>query len=87
MWELQIAKRAQRKVERFPRRDRERIIAALDEMQSDPFAGELQQLKTSPIRFRRRVGPYRIIFRLEPETSLVIVSAIDRRTTTTYRRR
>ena len=86
-WRLTVAKRAQKKLARFPPRDQDRIAHALDDMTIDPLRGDVVQLKTEPIRFRRRVGAYRIFFRLDVDGRAVNVTEIDRRTTTTYRHR
>ena len=40
-----------------------------------------------PFGWRRRVGNYRVIYDLIPEQRVIIVSRIERRTTTTYRKR
>ena len=59
----------------------------LDEMESDPMAGDVIPLKGSERkgRFRKRVGPYRIIFALDSKTLTVAVSAIFIRSEKTYR--
>ena len=87
IWQLKIAKSARKNIARFPRKDQEHIHKALREMAVQPLMGDVVRLKTKPIRFRRRVVSYRIFFRLDPENYLIGVSEIDRRTTTTYRRR
>jgi mRNA-degrading endonuclease RelE of RelBE toxin-antitoxin system len=56
-------------------------------MTIEPVRGDVVQLRTQPVRFRRRVGAYRILFRLDVDSQVVNVTDIDRRTTTTYRRR
>jgi len=56
-------------------------------MEHEPFTGDIQSLKNQPTAWRRRVGDWRIFFDVYPEQRLVDVVDIDRRTTTTYRRR
>jgi len=85
--ELRVSKPAQKSVQRAPRPDRERLLHALEEMRQDPFAGDVARLKDQPSAFRRRVGDWRIFFDAYPERRLVEVTAIARRTTTTYRQR
>ena len=60
---------------------------ALRSMEIDPFAGDVERLRNQPSAFRRRVGDWRIFFDVEPDKRLVEVTAIERRTTTTYRKR
>jgi mRNA-degrading endonuclease RelE of RelBE toxin-antitoxin system len=56
-------------------------------MQNDPYAGDVAPLKGEPFAWRRRVGNYRIMYALIPERRYILVSRIERRTTTTYRKR
>jgi mRNA-degrading endonuclease RelE of RelBE toxin-antitoxin system len=56
-------------------------------MEADPLAGDVLPLKGSEWkdRFRRRVGPYRIIFTLNHKAMIVAISAILLRSEKTYR--
>lgn len=56
-------------------------------MEGNPLAGDIKRLKNERTAFRRRVGDWRIFFDVHPEQHLVEVVEIQRRTTTTYRRR
>jgi mRNA-degrading endonuclease RelE of RelBE toxin-antitoxin system len=56
-------------------------------MAQDPFSGDVARLTKQPTAFRRRVGEWRTFFDVYPERRLVEVTEIQRRTTTTYRRR
>jgi mRNA-degrading endonuclease RelE of RelBE toxin-antitoxin system len=67
-----------------PPRDRARLRAAIDEMETDPFQGDIKYLKGEERRLRRRVGDWRIFFRVEPAQRVLYVISIQRRTSTTY---
>jgi mRNA-degrading endonuclease RelE of RelBE toxin-antitoxin system len=67
----------------MPPRDRARIRAALDELETHLFSGDIKYLKGDP-RLRRRVGSWRIFFRVERTERAIYVSAIERRSSTTY---
>jgi len=82
-WELVVENDAKRRLRRFPGKDQERIVAALIEMEGDPFSGDLVKLKGSA-GFRRRVGSYRILFDINITAHRVEVTDIARRTSTTY---
>ncbi len=56
---------------------------ALDEMETHPFSGDIKYLKGDP-RLQRRVGIWRIFFRVERAESAIYISAIERRSSTTY---
>jgi len=83
-WTIILAGPATESLKRIPTRDRERIHAALKEMEVDPFQGDIKYLKGQSERLRRRVGNWRIFFRLVVEQRHVVVLAIERRTSTTY---
>jgi mRNA-degrading endonuclease RelE of RelBE toxin-antitoxin system len=80
---LHVARRAERNLRRIPSAHRHRIVAALDAMQEDPFAGDVVKLKGTDA-FRRRVGDYRIIFTIDFDHAAVGIIDVLRRTTTTY---
>jgi mRNA-degrading endonuclease RelE of RelBE toxin-antitoxin system len=56
-------------------------------MERDPLSGDVVILKDYPVAYWRRVGPYRILFDVDRTTRSVQVQEIERRTSTTYRKR
>jgi mRNA-degrading endonuclease RelE of RelBE toxin-antitoxin system len=52
-------------------------------MGANPFSGDIKYLKGQN-RLRRRVGSWRIFFRLERAENILYIVAIERRTSTTY---
>jgi mRNA interferase RelE/StbE len=83
-WAVVVGNRARKNLKRIPAADQGRILAALEDMGSDPLSGDVVKLAGQDA-FRRRVGNYRIIFRIDFKTLVVGVLDIVRRTTTTYR--
>lgn len=84
-WELNLGRAAQRALRAMPTRDRERIIRALDDMKTDPLAGDITALRGEYSGlYRRRVGSWRIIFALKTDRRAVLVGDIVRRTSRTY---
>jgi len=53
-------------------------------MPADPFQGDIVKLEGEEDRYRRRVGSFRIFFRADKMNRTVAISAIVRRTSTTY---
>ncbi len=84
IWSLQLADSAQKEFRKLPRKDQERVKAALVAMEQDPFKGDIKRLKGHPSGWRRRVGNYRIIYDLHFELQLIVVAGIVRRSSTTY---
>ena len=84
LWNVLLAGPARKSLERVPSPDRERIEAALKGMAVNPFQGDVKLLKGQQKRLRRRVGAWRIFFFCIPSEKRVFISAIERRTSTTY---
>jgi mRNA interferase RelE/StbE len=83
-WNLSITGPAQKDFKKLPQKDQERVKAVLIAMQTEPFQGDLKRLKGKETAWRRRVGNYRIIYDLQFDERLIVVSGILRRTSTTY---
>jgi mRNA interferase RelE/StbE len=83
-WAIAVSNRARKSLKRVPAADQERIVAALSAMQTGPLSGDVVKLAGQDA-FRRRVGNYRIIFRIDFKALAVGIIGIERRTTTTYR--
>jgi len=86
-WAVELSASAIKELKKLPRDRRAQIQRAIDEMQSDPMAGDVIPLKGADWkgRFRKRVGPYRVIFQLNRKGRTVANSAILIRSEKTYR--
>ena len=82
-WTVVLGGPARKSLKRIPAGDKTRILAALAEMQQNPFQGDIRKLQGLP-GFRRRVGDWRILFEVILECRHVVIAAIERRTSTTY---
>jgi mRNA-degrading endonuclease RelE of RelBE toxin-antitoxin system len=54
-WTLTVASDAEKNLRRIPSRNRARLTQALQEMQKDPFCGDVAQLRAQQVGYRRRV--------------------------------
>jgi len=85
-WASELSRSAERQLSRLPRREQERIARAIDELEADPFQGDVRPLRGRHHgRYRKRVGRYRIIFLLRHDERIVEISAILPRDDRTYR--
>jgi mRNA-degrading endonuclease RelE of RelBE toxin-antitoxin system len=86
-WAVELSASAIKELKKLPRDRQGQIGRAIDEMEADPMAGDVISLKGPEWknRFRRRVGPYRIIFTLDRKAMTVAISAILIRSEKTYR--
>lgn len=82
-WHVVLAGPAQKSLRRMPSRDQARIRAAIDELETNPFSGDIKYLQGQE-RLRRRVGNWRVFFRVERDAGTLYIVAIERRTSTTY---
>ena len=86
-WTVELAHAAERQFQRLPRTIQQRITRAIDELEADPFKGDVRPLRGRQWRgrYRKRVGRYRIIFIPHRNTRTVEISAILVRDEQTYR--
>ncbi len=63
-WAVELSPAAEKDLKRIPRDRQVRIERAIDEMEENPFAGDVKALQGREWkgRYRKRVGQYRIIF-------------------------
>jgi len=83
-WKLRVAKRAEKLFAKAPAKSQRLIMAALTEMQQNPFSGDIVRLKSERSTWRRRLGSYRIFFDVYPDEHAVDIVDIERRTSITY---
>jgi mRNA-degrading endonuclease RelE of RelBE toxin-antitoxin system len=83
-WEIVLAGPARKSLEGIRSPDLERIQIALKRMAADPFQGDVKLIQGKQRRFRRRVGAWRIFFSRIGNERCILISAIERRTSTTY---
>ena len=82
---IRIKESAARELQHIERSDRERLIAAIDRLAENPFAGSALKGELRGLR-RIRVGDYRLIYELREQDLVVLVlRAAHRREA--YRRR
>jgi mRNA-degrading endonuclease RelE of RelBE toxin-antitoxin system len=86
-WTIELSASAIKDLKKLPRDRQLQISRAIDEMEIDPMAGNVIPLKGTEWkgRFRKRVGPYRVIFMLDRTARTVSISAILIRSEKTYR--
>lgn len=70
-YKIEIEKRAKKFIEKQPRNQQIRLIAAISHL---PDEGDIKALKGAIGFFRLRVGTYRIIFKVEHDVLTVIVT-------------
>lgn len=77
-YSLQIKQSALKEIERLPKPDRQRIIAAIDQLAANPHVGKLLKGDHSGLR-RIRVGDYRAIYEINEGQVLILVLRVAHR--------
>lgn len=75
---LQIKQSAIKEIQQLPKPDRQRIIAAIDQLAENPHVGKLLKGDYSGLR-RIRVGDYRAIYEINEGVVLVLVLRVAHR--------
>ncbi|MBI2338711.1 type II toxin-antitoxin system RelE/ParE family toxin [Candidatus Daviesbacteria bacterium] len=83
-WILQIDPAVSKTLKKIPQNYTRRIIAVIETLPQDPFAGDIQKMAGKKNVWRRRVGEYRIFFELLTGEKIIHVFHAERRTTATY---
>lgn len=77
-WQLTILRPARRYLERLTDDERERIFAALVELQRDPLHGPVKPLKGRP-EWSLRVGTRRVLLRVDRARRTLVVTHVGPR--------
>jgi mRNA interferase RelE/StbE len=86
-WVCELSGSAAKDLRRLPPADLRRIARAIDGLEQDPMSGDVRHLSGPEWHgcYRKRVGPFRLIFTLESDAMRVIVLSILRRSESTYK--
>lgn len=74
-YQVVIKKKALKYLSTVPPRDGKAIYKAIEEMEIDPFSGDVKKLQGGENEYRRRVGKYRLLFTIE--NSVLTVTVFD----------
>ena len=78
-YEIQVSPAARRDIKKLPHEIRRRVIAKIDDLAEDPRPHGYTQLKSNDVRYRIRVGDYRIIYKVFDDILVVLVINIGDR--------
>lgn len=68
----------------MPRENARRVLNAIYALPLNPYAGDIVKMKGELDAWRKRVGAYRIFFRIIAHERAIVVFNLERRTSTTY---
>jgi len=83
-WDLEIDPGVLKLVGRLPRKDALRVLEVIHALPLDPYYGDITKMRGEENAWRRRIGAFRIFYRLLVAEKKVLVFHLERRTSATY---
>lgn len=83
-WDLQIDPDVFKALKKTPRRETRGILEVIRLLSANPYFGDIQKMKGENNVWRRRIGSYRIFYKLKISDKIILVFRIERRTSKTY---
>ena len=83
-WGLQIDPAVFKTLKKTPRYYAEAILKAIRLLPANPYFGDIQKMKNENNVWRRRIGPYRIFYKIKIDEKIILVFKLERRTSKTY---
>jgi mRNA interferase RelE/StbE len=74
-WRVEVEPRAKKDLTRSDVPMRRRIVKAVRKLAEDPYGGALRKL-TGRSGYRLRVGEWRVLLALDPETRTIVVKRV-----------
>jgi len=86
-WACNLSRQAAKQVRSLPRDRLEQVARAIDEIEEDPTLGDVRPIKSGRFKgaLRKRVGPYRIVYSVDPDARKIAIAAVLLRGEGTYR--
>ena len=83
-WDLQIDGGVFKSFKKLSQRDAEEILAVIKLLPVDPYFGDVQKMKGQENTWRRRVGAYRVFYKIKVLEKALLVFRVERRNSKTY---
>ena len=83
-WGLQIDPGVLKALKKIPRHNAGAILSVMRLLPLDPYFGDIQKMRGVENAWRRRVGAYRLFYKIYMVEKIVLVFRLERRTSKTY---
>lgn len=83
-WLLEVDPRVLKTARKLPAHDAEKIREVIRTLPENLYGGDIQKMKGEENAWRRRVGNYRIFYKILPNQRIIVVFHLERRTSKTY---
>ena len=79
-WIISFSKKAEKSLEKIPKKYLKTILEAIDEMSVDPGLGDVKKMVGTKNIYRKKVGVYRILFEKYKDILFIdIINVADRK--------
>ncbi|MAG12704.1 type II toxin-antitoxin system mRNA interferase toxin, RelE/StbE family [bacterium] len=83
-WRLEVERDVFKTLKKMPRSRRDALLHAIKLLPSNPYFGDIQKMKGLDNTWRRRIGAYRIYYKIKNPEGVILVFHLERRTSKTY---
>ncbi|MEK9209225.1 MAG: type II toxin-antitoxin system RelE/ParE family toxin [Patescibacteria group bacterium] len=83
-WDLQVDPGIYKFIKQAPRRDAEAILRVIKLLPFNPYFSDIQKINGEKDVWRRRIGSYRILYRIKVVESIILVFKVERRASKSY---
>ncbi|MDO8620899.1 MAG: type II toxin-antitoxin system RelE/ParE family toxin [Candidatus Levybacteria bacterium] len=81
---MQVDSDVFKNLKKIPQRDAKAILVVIKLLPTNPYFGDIQKMKGEKNAWRRRVGSYRIFYKIKALEEIILVFKLERRTSRTY---
>ncbi len=78
-YRVEVKKSAVKEIAALPKRDRRRVVRAIDALADDPRPDGVRKLTGAEDAYRIRVGDYRIVYQIVDDVLIVLVVRVAHR--------
>lgn len=83
-WDLKIDPDVFKVLKKIPRYNAEAILKVVGLLPLDIYFGDIQKIKGEQDVWRRRIGSYRIFYKIKMAEKVILIFHIERRNSKTY---
>ena len=83
-WDLEIDHSVFKALKKVSRDNAERILDVIKLLPANPYFGDIQKMKGEENSWRRRIGAFRIFYKIKSAEKVILVFHLERRTSKTY---
>lgn len=83
-WGLEIDPNVFQELKKIPRHYAEAVLRIIKLLPDDPYYGDIRKMKGEENTWRRRIGAYRIFYKIKVKEKVILVFSLERRASKTY---